>query len=50
MRLLYSARSLDEVIYREELQSLAADDEVDVRITLTRAGPTVDGTSRAHRP
>jgi len=38
-RLLYSARSLDEVIYREEL--LAADGRggVDVRFTLTREQP-----------
>jgi ferredoxin-NADP reductase len=38
-RLLYSARSLDEVIYREELARLGADDEVDVRFTLTREAP-----------
>jgi ferredoxin-NADP reductase len=39
VRLLYSARSLDEVIYREEL--LAADGRggVDVRFTLTREQP-----------
>ena len=34
-RLLYSARSLDEVIYRDELERLGAD----VRLTLTRAQP-----------
>ncbi|HYZ76795.1 MAG TPA: ferredoxin reductase [Gaiellaceae bacterium] len=34
-RLLYSSRSLDEVIYRDELESLGAD----VRLTLTREQP-----------
>ena len=34
-RLLYSARSLDEVIYRDELDRLGAD----VRLTLTREQP-----------
>jgi ferredoxin-NADP reductase len=38
-RLLYSARSLDDAIYREELLGLAAYDELDVRIALTRACP-----------
>jgi ferredoxin-NADP reductase len=38
-RLLYSARSLDEVIYRDELTGPAADGGVDVRITLTRERP-----------
>ena len=38
-RLLYSARSLDAVIYREELQNLGADDGIDLQITLTRAWP-----------
>jgi ferredoxin-NADP reductase len=38
-RLLYSSRSLAEVIYRDELDRLAADDEVDVRFTLTREQP-----------
>jgi ferredoxin-NADP reductase len=38
-RLLYSARSLDDAIYREELLGLAANDEIDVRIALTRAWP-----------
>jgi ferredoxin-NADP reductase len=38
VRLLYSSRSLDEVIYRDELDRLAAD-EVDVRLTLTREQP-----------
>ena len=38
-RLLYSARSPDDAIFREELLDLAAYDEVDVRIALTRAWP-----------
>ena len=36
VRLLYSARALDDVIYRDELAHLAAYDEVDIRFTLTR--------------
>jgi ferredoxin-NADP reductase len=40
VRLLASARSVDEVIYREELDSLAASSAgVDVRLTLTRSAP-----------
>ncbi len=39
VRLLYSARSLAEVIYRDELTRVAADGAVDVRYTLTRAQP-----------
>jgi ferredoxin-NADP reductase len=40
VRLLYSARSLEDVIYREELKRIAAADrEIDIRITLTRAQP-----------
>ena len=38
-RLLYSSRSFEDVIYREELAALAAYDEVDIRFTLTRAQP-----------
>jgi ferredoxin-NADP reductase len=38
-RLLYSSRSLGEVIYRDELERLAATDEVDLRLTLTREAP-----------
>jgi ferredoxin-NADP reductase len=38
-RLLYSSRSLSEVIYRDELMSLGADGGVDVRFTLTREQP-----------
>jgi ferredoxin-NADP reductase len=39
VRLLYSSRSLNEVIYRSELQRLAADDGLDLRLTLTREWP-----------
>jgi ferredoxin-NADP reductase len=39
-RLLYSSRSLEEVIYRSELEQLAAADSgLDVLLTLTRAQP-----------
>ena len=39
-RLLYSARSFEEVIYREELAQLdAGDDALDVILTLTRRQP-----------
>ena len=38
-RLLYSARSLDDVLYRDELDKLSASSEVDIRFTLTRAWP-----------
>ena len=39
VRLLYSARTLDEVIYRDEFARMAAFDEVDIRFTLTREWP-----------
>ena len=39
VRLLYSARSREEVIYRDELEHLAAAHEVDVTFTLTRDAP-----------
>jgi len=39
VRLLYSARSLDEVIYRDEFASLAGADEVEIHFTLTREAP-----------
>jgi ferredoxin-NADP reductase len=38
-RLLYSVRSIEDVIYRAELMQLAATDGIDVRFTLTRAWP-----------
>jgi ferredoxin-NADP reductase len=39
VRLLYSSKSLDEVIYRDELDRLAAGAGIDVRFTLTREQP-----------
>ncbi len=39
LRLLYSARTLEDVLYRDELARHAAYDEVDVRFTLTRSWP-----------
>jgi ferredoxin-NADP reductase len=39
MRLLYSARSQSALIYRDELTSLAGQEGIDIRITLTRAQP-----------
>jgi ferredoxin-NADP reductase len=38
-RLLYSARSLDDVIYRDELARLADDDGLEISYTLTREQP-----------
>ncbi len=39
VRLLYSARTLDDVIYRDELTHLRSEDAIDVRFTLTRKQP-----------
>jgi ferredoxin-NADP reductase len=39
VRLLYSARTLDDVIYRSELEQLADQPSVDVVMTLTRGAP-----------
>ncbi len=39
VRVLYSARSLDEVIYRDELSALVDRGDADVRIALTRSWP-----------
>lgn len=39
VRLLYSARSLSDVIYRDELAEIAAAAEVDIHFTLTREQP-----------
>ncbi|HYC31967.1 MAG TPA: ferredoxin reductase [Gemmatimonadales bacterium] len=48
VRLLYSARRWDEVIYRDELARLAQEDpSLDVTLTLTRAQP--DGWTGFHR-
>jgi ferredoxin-NADP reductase len=38
-RLVYSSRSLEDVIYRDDLDRLAADDRVDIALTLTREWP-----------
>jgi ferredoxin-NADP reductase len=38
VRLLYSARALEDVIYRDELMG-TYDDQVDIRFTLTRSQP-----------
>jgi ferredoxin-NADP reductase len=38
-RLLYSARAIDELIYRDELQTLGADRALEVHYTLTRVWP-----------
>ena len=40
VRLLYSARTWDDIIYSDELQSLSERPEVDVRFTLTRDAPS----------
>jgi ferredoxin-NADP reductase len=45
-RLLYSARSWDDVIYRDELARLAGEADVEVVLTLTRAAPTGWGGHR----
>ena len=39
VRLLYSARSLGDMIYREQLMHCAAYDEIDLRLALTREWP-----------
>jgi ferredoxin-NADP reductase len=39
VRLLYSARSLDDLIYRDELMHFAMDDGIDIDFTLTRRQP-----------
>ena len=38
-RLLYSSRTLDDVIYREELEAFAGANGIDIRFSLTRAQP-----------
>ncbi len=46
-RLLYSARTLEDVIYRQELEELGERDGIDVEFVLTRAQPPGwDGYSR----
>jgi ferredoxin-NADP reductase len=39
VRVLYSARSLDEVLYREEFLSLGSSEDIGVRLALTREWP-----------
>jgi ferredoxin-NADP reductase len=39
VRLLYSARSLNQVLYPQELEALASDDRIAVRTALTRTWP-----------
>ena len=39
VRLVYSSRSLEEVIYREELEQFSGSEEVDIRFVLTREWP-----------
>jgi ferredoxin-NADP reductase len=39
VRLLYSARSIEDVVYRDELMRAAAQPDVDVSLTLTREQP-----------
>jgi ferredoxin-NADP reductase len=39
LRLLYSSRTLDEVIYRDELRKTGNADGIDVQLTLTREAP-----------
>jgi ferredoxin-NADP reductase len=39
VRMLYSARSLDDVIYQRELEGMANDSDVRVALTLTRLAP-----------
>jgi ferredoxin-NADP reductase len=39
VRMLYSARALDEVIYRDELMCMTSAHAIDIRFTLTRARP-----------
>jgi ferredoxin-NADP reductase len=39
VRLLYSARSLDDVLYRQELEALMSDHGIATRLALTRAWP-----------
>jgi ferredoxin-NADP reductase len=39
VRLLYSARSLQDVVYRAELTRIAGNGKIDVRFTLTREQP-----------
>src|SRR5437660_7176899 len=46
VRVLYSARSLDEALYREEFLSLASNEDIRVHWALTRAWPDSWGGHR----
>jgi ferredoxin-NADP reductase len=46
IRLLYSARRLDDVIYRDELARMAGNDRADIQFTLTREWPNQWGGYR----
>jgi ferredoxin-NADP reductase len=48
VRLLYSSRSLEDVIYQRELETLAGSDGLSIHLTLTRAQPP-DWTGFARR-
>jgi ferredoxin-NADP reductase len=51
LRLLYSARTIDDVIYRDELMHVPSSGEVDIRFTLTRHSPdSWDGYRRRIDP
>jgi ferredoxin-NADP reductase len=39
-RLIYSVRSPEDVIYRDELSDLAGSDAIDVRLAFTRSSPS----------
>lgn len=39
VRLLYSVRALEDLVYREELMRMATSDEIDVSLTFTRTQP-----------
>ena len=39
VRLLYSARTIDDVIYRDELAAASSHDAIEIRFALTRAWP-----------
>ena len=39
VRMVYSARSLDDIIYRRELESIGNDSDVRLALTLTRSAP-----------
>ena len=49
VRLLYSARTIDDVIYRDELRR-GLDGAIDIHFALTRPGPTAGRATPPHRP